>query len=83
MTKNDLLIRAEALTALQKHPGWVLFAEHMKGLTAHELTQMKAAKNNEELARHTTAYLLLLDLVNAPQSTVAVLTHQLQSMQEK
>ena len=76
---NDTLIQAEALTALQAHPGWILFSDHLRKLAEHEFAQMKMAKNNEELAKHTNAYILLLELRNSPAQTVAVLTQQLQS----
>ncbi|MHB1098590.1 MAG: hypothetical protein ACYCZR_03465 [Burkholderiales bacterium] len=79
MSPQDILIQAEALSAMMVSPGWQLFAEHLRKLTEHEFALMKSAKNNEELAKHTNAYILLLELKNSPASTVAVLTQQLQN----
>lgn len=80
--RRDAEMKLEAFQSLLRHPGWVLYAEHLKALEAQSLGQMETAKNNEELAKHTYSYLLLRAVRSSPEQTAVVLARQLQATQK-
>lgn len=81
--EKNAIFQLEAFQSLLQQPGWVLYAEQIKALTGHALAQMEGAKNNEELAKHTYAYLLLLKVANIPEGLSKVLGMQLAAHQKK
>jgi hypothetical protein len=81
--KQQVEIQLEAFQSLLQHPGFALYNEQIKAMTALALAEMKNAKNNEELAKHTYAYLLLLNVANIPEGMAKVLGMQLAAHTKK
>lgn len=82
-TVEDLNAQVEAYTSLMRHPGWRLLQVEFKKRIDSSLAEMERATNNEDLARHTTAYLTARKLVKVAETTRDTLAQKLQVRIEK
>lgn len=73
----------EALQHLANHPGWQVLLAHLKGRSDSEMAQMRNAKSQDELLKHTYTYMALADLPNAPALLAGVLKMKLQEHKNK
>lgn len=78
--KEDILMQFEALQSLLQHPGWHLLQDQMRRNANVALAEMRNAKTQEDLLRHTYTYMAVTDMVSAPDVMMKPLHQYLQAL---
>lgn len=67
MNDSSVAEQAEALRALQQHPGWQVLVAHMQKQLAVAMTEMRSAAIADAVAKATHKYLAIQDFIDAPR----------------
>lgn len=83
MTRDDVDKLVDGYITLEQHPGWHQLVTQIRREAEVTLSQMKQAKTNDELVRHTQTYLTLLSIPEMPRRMTQTLQSQLQAHAKK
>ncbi len=78
--KEDIVMQFEALQSLLQHPGWHLLQDQMRRNAAQALSQMRNAKTQDDLLKHTYTYMAVSDMMTAPDVMMQPLHQYLQAL---